>query len=330
MSINYPYRKTLFFHTETTMKNNPIIPHVSRAELEKELTDDRFVRKTNNGNNLIYVVTAHDSPAIMREIGRLRELTFREAGGGTGKAVDIDEYDTAEIPYKQLIVWNPNDMEIVGGYRFIACREMLGDRGKKPHIATSSLFHFSERFINDFLPYTIELGRSFVQPEYQPTVNSRKGIFSLDNLWDGLGALVVDYQDIKYFFGKVTMYPHFNQMARDIILYFLFKYFPDKDALARPIKPLEIATDVAELEKIFNGGNYGADYKLLIQTLRELNEHIPPLVNAYMNLTSTMRTFGTAVNDSFGDVEETGILVTIGDIYDNKKERHLITYKQPE
>lgn len=305
-----------------------IIPPVDKKLLEQELTDDLFLRKTNYGGNEIYVVNAHNAPNVMREIGRLREITFRDAGGGTGKSVDIDEYDTCESPYQQLIVWEPNELEIIGGYRFIHCNKALKDEKGIPFIATRELFNFSEKFINEYLPYTIELGRSFVQPEYQPTVNSRKGMFSLDNLWDGLGALIIDYPDVKYFFGKVTMYPHFNHQARDIVMYFLLKYFPDKDNLVRPITPLEIKTDIRELEKLFNGGNYSADYKLLLQTLRNLNENIPPLVNAYMNLTSTMRVFGTAINHNFGDVQETGILVTIGDIYESKKERHLSTYRK--
>jgi hypothetical protein len=305
-----------------------IINPVDRSILEKELSDNKFVRKTNNGNNEIYVITHHNSPNVMKEIGRLRELTFRRAGGGTGKDIDIDELDISEKCYHQLIVWDPLDMQIIGGYRFIHCKNIdFNDEGI-PQIATSELFQMSERFIKDYLPLTIELGRSFVQPDYQPMVNSRKGLFSLDNLWDGLGALIVDNPDIKYFFGKVTMYPHFNTEARDIILYFLFKYFSDKDKLVVPLKSVEIITDINKLEKLFNGGNYGADYKMLITVLRKFNESIPPLVNAYMNLTSTMRTFGTAINEHFGNVEETGILVTIGDIYENKKERHVATYKK--
>ncbi|MCK9611471.1 MAG: GNAT family N-acetyltransferase [Bacteroidales bacterium] len=305
-----------------------LIPAVEKKLLEKELANDLFLRKTNFGDNEIYIVNAHNAPNVMREIGRLRELTFRDAGGGTGKAVDIDEFDTCENHYEQMIVWDPSDMEIIGGYRFIECRKASYNEEGVPFIATTELFNFSERFLKEFSPYTIELGRSFVQPDYQPVVNSRKGIFSLDNLWDGLGALVIDKSYVKYFFGKVTMYPHFNQQARDIIMYFLFKYFPDKDNLVKPITPLEIKTDIKELELLFNGGNYGADYKLLMQTMRELNENIPPLVNAYMNLTSTMRTFGTAVNHGFGNVHETGILVTIGDIYNSKKDRHLSTYRK--
>ena len=306
-----------------------IIPPIDRAILERELSDELFVRKTNFGDNKIYVLNAHNAPNVMQEIGRLRELTFRRAGGGTGKAVDIDEFDDIEKPYQQLIVWDPSVKEIIGGYRYIHGKNAHFDENGIPFIATTELFRFSERFLTEFIPYTIELGRSFVQPDYQPMVNSRKGLFSLDNLWDGLGALIYDNPDIHYFFGKVTMYPHFSQPARDIILYFLHKYFPDKDDLVKPIIPLEIETDYDELERIFNGGNYGADYKLLIQTLRNnFNENIPPLVNAYMNLTSTMRNFGTAINPGFGSVQETGILVTIKDIYDSKKERHLNSYRK--
>jgi len=309
-----------------TMEN--IIPPISKSILEKELSDKYFFRKTNYGNNRIYIFKGNDAPNVMREIGRLREITFRDGGGGTGKSVDIDEYDICEKPYEQMIVWDPIDMEIVGGYRYIECSKAQYDENGIPFIATTELFSFSNRFLKDYLPYTIELGRSFVQPDFQPTVNSRKGMFSLDNLWDGLGALVIESPNIKYFFGKVTMYPHFNQKARDIIMYFLFKYFPDKDNLVKPITPLEIKTDVRELELLFNGGNYGADYRLLMQTMRELNENIPPLVNAYMKLTSTMRNFGTAINPGFGNVQETGILVTVEDIYDSKKERHISSYRK--
>jgi hypothetical protein len=265
----------------------------------------------------------------MREIGRLREFTFRGAGGGTGKEIDIDEFDVSKSCYEQLIVWNPQDKEIIGGYRYINCKNAHFDENRIPHIATSELFNFSEKFLTEYFPYTIELGRSFVQPNYQPSQNSRKGIFSLDNLWDGLGALTIDNPEVKYFFGKVTMYPHYDQKARDLVLYFLAKYFPDKEKLVTPIIPLPIETDINELKKVFTKNTYKANYKILTQTLRNnYNEHIPPLVNAYMNLTSTMKNFGTAINPGFGNVQETGILVSIGDIYDIKKERHLATYNK--
>lgn len=302
-----------------------IIPPVDRQLLEKELNENTFVRDVNKGDTKIYVVNFHNSPNTLREIGRLRELTFRAAGGGTDKELDLDDFDTCERCYEQLIVWDPGDKEIVGGYRFIRCVDSKSSDGNY-HLATTELFTFSEKFKKDFLPTTIELGRSFVQPAYQPSVSNRKGLFSLDNLWDGLGALVVDNPDMNYFFGKVTMYRHFNVEARDYILHFLNHYFPDHEKLVVPHQTVFIKTDVSVFEKELENQNYKDGHKILNQHVRALGENIPPLVNSYMNLSATMRNFGTSVNDEFGDVDETGIMVTIADIYPTKKERHISTY----
>ena len=301
-----------------------IIEPIDRSLLQKELTPDKFVRNTNNGNNEIYIVTWHNAPEVTREIGRLREITFRDAGGGTGKDCDLDEFDMAEEPFQQLLVWNPRDKEIIGGYRFIHGNRLKVHSDNTVDTPTAELFRFSPGFIKDYLPYTIELGRSYVQPAYQPTIDIRKGMYSLDNIWNGLGAIVMQHPDIKYFFGKITMYPHFNVEARDMILFFMKKYFADIENLVSPIHPLEQKTDIELLEDIFVGGDYDKDYKILVQKVRHLHENIPPLVNAYMNLSSTMLCFGTSLNPGFGDVEETGILVTIDDIYDFKKERHFM------
>ncbi|HTX87781.1 MAG TPA: GNAT family N-acetyltransferase, partial [Bacteroidales bacterium] len=278
---------------------DPIIPPVDPSLLEKELSDHKFVRATNNGNNRIYIFTALDSPNLMRELGRLREITFRDAGGGTGKELDIDEFDTATHPFQQLIVWNPSDRAITGGYRFIHGEDIPCGEGGCLSSATAELFHFSPAFIHDFLPYSIELGRSFVQPEYQPTVNLKKGMYSLDNLWDGLGAIIVENPDVKYFFGKMTMYPDYNKTARDIVLYFLKTYFPDLQNLMTPKVPIIPVADPDFLKNIFTGKTYEENYRILIHAVKEYNEHIPPLVNAYMNLSPTMRTFGTAINPTF-------------------------------
>lgn len=303
-----------------------IIDPIDRTLLLEELNKNRFLRTTNNGENEIYLITANDSPNTMREIGRLREVTFRAAGGGTGKALDIDKYDISENSYKQLIVWNPVDKDIVGGYRIMYGRDAERDENGVFQFGTSGLFTLSDKFIAEYLPYTIELGRSFVQPAYQPTKDSRKGIFSLDNLWDGLGALVVDYPDMQYFFGKVTMYPHYNVMARKMIMFFMHKYFGDPDKLVTPIVAFETFSKEDNFDAIFTGINYEDNYKILVQKVRELNTNIPPLVNAYMNLSPTMRCFGTSLNTTFGAVEETGILVKVADIYPSKKERHISTY----
>jgi len=300
-----------------------IIPPVPRDILEKELTPDKLLRKTNAGNNHIYVVDFNNSPNVTMEIARLREITFRDAGGGTGKSYDLDQYDTGDNPFQQLLVWNPVDKEIVGGYRYLDCKYLKPGKDNKYYTPTSHLFRYSQKFIEEYLPYTIELGRSFVQPNYQPTNNIRKGMYSLDNIWDGLGAVIQQNPDARYYFGKITMYTEYNKEARDLILYFMKKYFGDNENLIIPIDPLPYDTDLKKLECTFHHGVYEKDYKILIQKVRGLGESIPPLVNAYMNLSSTMKFFGTSINDEFGDVEESGILITIGDIYGMKIERHL-------
>ena len=307
-----------------------IIPPVDKALIKKELKRDIFLRRSNFGNNEIYVTTAEHSPNIMREIGRLREISFATEGGGTGKEVDIDEFDTAPEPYcfKQLFVWNPEFEEIVGGYRFIHGSNMLRKVDGTYFSPTAELFNFTEKFAENYLPYTVELGRSFVQPDFQPSNNLRKGMYSLDNLWDGLGTIAVEMPNTKYFFGKVTMYPDMNRIAKEYILYFYQKHFPDRDGLVWPFDAMEITQDYNELVKKFNGRNYKEDYQILVRSVRELGSAVPPLINAYMNLSSTMRTFGTAINHPFGDVDETGILVTVEDIYPEKKDRHLLSYNK--
>ncbi|WP_375583596.1 GNAT family N-acetyltransferase [Cyclobacterium xiamenense] len=305
-----------------------IINPIDREVIQRELTPERFLRYVNNGENEIYLVNQHNAPQVLKEIGRLREVSFRAAGGGTGLPLDIDENDTCENCYDQLIAWNPEDKEIIAGYRLIKCADAGFTSKGDVNLSTAHLFDFSEAFVKDYLPYTIELGRSFVQPNYQPSVDNRKGIFSLDNLWDGLGAVVMINPDIKYLFGKVTMYPHYNANARDLLLYFMNHYFPDKDRLIRPIAPLGYKTDPVQYEGIFDGLSYKEGYKLLNSNIRALGENIPPLINTYMNLSSTMKTFGTAMNYEFGAVEETGILITIADIYESKKHRHLETFER--
>lgn len=303
-----------------------IIAPISKEILKSELTEDKRLRRTNKSNNDIYIVTAHNAPNVMKEIGRLREIAFRAGGGGTGLSMDIDEYDTMENPYRQLIVWNPESEEIIGGYRYLLGTDVRMDEHGHPILATAHMFNFSQQFLDEYLPQTIELGRSFVTLEYQSTRADAKGIFALDNLWDGLGALTVLKPDVKYFFGKMTMYPSFNRRGRDMILYFLKKHFGDKDHLVVPAKPLQLETDEKELEALFCEENFKEDYRILNREVRSLGCNIPPLVNAYMSLSPTMRMFGTAINYEFGDVEETGILIAVNEILEDKRIRHMDSF----
>jgi GNAT superfamily N-acetyltransferase len=306
----------------------PVVDQLPKEQIMAELTNEKLLRKTNNGNNEVYVFTAHDSPSLMHEVGRIREITFRHAGGGTGKEIDIDDFDTdTENPQQQLIVWDPENKEIIGGYRIFyfakPCRDC--DVNK---LASSDYFYFSEKFMTKYLPHLMELGRSFVHPDYQSHNRGRKSLYALDNLWDGLGAVVIENPHIKFLFGKVTMYTHFNQRARDMILYFLRRHFSDPDGLAIVKDPANIDIHLETMKQIFNRRRYRDNYKILSAEVRKLNENIPPLINAYMNLSPTMRTFGTFINHKFGNVEETGIMITLRDIYVEKINRHLASYKK--
>jgi hypothetical protein len=307
-----------------------IIPPVDISLLEKELTEGKFLRNTNVGNNSIYIITAQDSPNVMREIGRLRELTFREAGGGTGKELDIDEYDTADVPFKQLIVWNNENKEIVSSYRFILGKEVPLDKNGYPQTPTSKLFHFSNKFIENQWIKTIELGRSFVQPKYQGTTNPRIGLFSLDNLWDAVGTLAVDYPNTKFFLGKMTMYNSYNRLARNLILFFLNKYFKGKKDLITPIHPVAIDKRKNVFRSIFRNGTYKEDFKALNENIRDLKTSIPPLIKSYMSLSRKMKCFGVSANPDFGPVEEIAIMIKIKDINEDKKKRYIYSYKKKE
>jgi hypothetical protein len=301
---------------------NPIREAVPTELLKSELTAERFLRVTRKGENEIYVVNCHNAPNVLEEIGRLREVTFRAAGGGTGESIDLDEYDLGDYAYEQLIVWSVEDEAIIGGYRFKKCHEAI-DADGTIHLSTTHYFDFHPTFVSDYLPQTIELGRSWVQPDFQPSNNPRKGLFALDNIWDGLGALIRFNPEIDYFFGKVTMYPNYDTASRDFLLHFMHTYFPDTEGLMKPFHPLVQDYDRDYVNSQLKGLDFKDGFKVLNAHIREKGEFIPPLVNIYMNLSPTMKTFGTAVNPEFGGVEETGILVTIADIFAEKKERHM-------
>ena len=301
-----------------------LIAPINRELLIREFTEEVFLRNTSKLRNQLYLVHAHNAPNVMQEIGRLRELTFRTSGGGTGKAADIDAYDTAEKPFQQLVLWDPEDQEIVAGYRLLFCKDAPRDEQGQIISATSNLFELSEEFVRDYLPDTIELGRSFVQPKYQRA--SKKGLFSMDNLWDGLGAVVIQHPDMKYLFGKVTMYPSYNREGRNMLLAFMNHYFPDPDELVRPREAYVFPKDLDPYKDMFQGMAYKEGFTLLNREIRQRGENIPPLINSYMGISPSMKTFGTALNAHFGEVEETGIMVTINDIYDARKERYLNSY----
>ncbi len=305
-----------------------IIAPVNPELIEKELAGERFLRHTNKADNRIYVVTAHDAPHTMREIGRLREMAFRQGGGGSGNEMDTDRFDFMDEPYRQLIVWNPDGREIIGGYRFIEGRDASLRPDGQPDIASEHIFRFSETFMHDYLPCTLELGRAFVQPKYQSIKGGIKSLFALDNLWDGIGALVAQRPHVKYLFGKVTIYSKTDPEARKAMIFYLNHFFRDRQGLLIPKKEETVTgTDTARLLSLMGAdSSYKKGFTWLNSYVRERGDCIPPLIHAYIELSPSMTTFGTVFDPDFGDIYDTGLMITLSDVYQIKKERYIETY----
>ena len=305
-----------------------IIDPVPVDLIKAELTKSKKLEDTNKGHNELYIVDWLDSPNVVTEIGRLREVAFRDAGGSTGNAIDLDEYDKMEKPYKQLIVWDPDNEAIIGGYRFLFGSDAVLDEKGQPMLASAHQFRFSQKFIDEYLPYSIELGRNFVAPEYQSSKHGSKSIFAMDNLWDGLIAIIMKNPELLYYFGKVTIYPSYDHISRDLIYHYLWKHFGDKEELVRPWDDQAVMpdSDPELMDLIVNKEDQVEDYKLLRSAVRMRGVNIPPNVSAYISATSQMLMFGTAVNRLMHNIEDTGILIPFDAIYHEKKKRHVGAY----
>ena len=314
------------------MKMEEIIAPVPTELLKAELTDKCFLRDTNHAGNKLYIIDNQTAPNVMREIGRLREIAFRAGGGGTSKSVDLDAFDLdPAFKYKQLVLWDPDAECIIGGYRYVLCDDVMYDRHGQPIMPSAHLFRFTRRYLRGAFLKTIELSRSFIRPEYQSSERGMKSLYSLDNLFDGLGGLILLYKDrMEYFFGKMTIYPSFPEKGLQMLLYFLRKHFGTKenslqqriDRMVIPKNPVRISIS-RELGKVLTEDDFREDYKILKREIQQMGVNIPPLVNTYMNLSPTMKSFGAGINDEFGDVIEAGILIKFDEMHPEKTRRHL-------
>lgn len=304
-----------------------LIPPVDRNLLKQELTADKFMRPTNKAHNEIYIINAHKSPHTMREIGRLRELSFRSWGGGTGNEIDTDDFDFLKKPFKQLIVWDPEAEEIVGGYRFLSGADVEFHKDGQPNFVMGNLFTFSDKFIKEYLPYSIELGRAFVQPDYQTAKMGMKSLFALDNLWDGLGALIHTESKSKYFIGKVNIYNTYPQLARELLYEYMHLHCPDPEKLIYPKVAIEVSEESKKIASvILTEKNAEANYKALQKTVRHIGTTVPPMFNAYIGLTDTLRMFGTMIDPDFSGTYESAIMLTMDDLIESKRQRYIDPY----
>ena len=314
------------------MIQEDIIAPVDKDLLKAELTEERFLRDTNHAGNKLYIVDNQCAPNVLREIGRLREIAFRAGGGGTGKAADLDAFDLdGAFKYKQLVLWDPDAECIIGGYRYVLCDEVMYNSDGQPIMPSAHLFKFTRRYLRGAFLRTMELSRSFIRPEYQSSERGMKSLYSLDNLFDGLGALIMLYKGrMEYFFGKMTIYPAFPEEGLQMLLFFLRKHFGTReselqqriDRMVIPKHPVKIKLS-RKYEKLFTEDDFREDYKILKREIQRLGVNIPPLVNTYMNLSPTMKSFGAGINDEFGDVIEAGILIKFDELHPDKSRRHL-------
>lgn len=304
----------------------PIIPPVDTNILLQEL-EGHLLRPSNKADNLIYDITAHECPNVMREIARLREISYRDGGGATGMEMDIDDMDTMARPYHQLIVWDPVNRQIIGGYRYLLGSDAElrpNEQGEmQPYITSAHLFHYSDRFIREYLPNTIEFGRAFVQPMYQKREMGVKALFALDNIWDGIGAIMHNNPQLRWMIGKVTIYPDYNETARELIYEYLRRYHTGEQGLFEPYKPLPFKE---MKETPFTGTDPQENYHILQHAVREQGTVIPPMFSAYLNITNELQFFGNAINDELSNVYETGIMVDLDTVYQEKKERYITPY----
>lgn len=242
-----------------------------KADLNQDFKNLDPLGRTPDGK-IIFLIERFDSSPIMREIGRLREVTFRAVGEGSGKRRDIDTFDQY---YKHLILWDEDDLEIAGAYRFVDSKEVVETHGVKG-LYSGSLFELNRKKCT-FLEQGLELGRSFVQQKYW-------GKRSLDYLWYGIGAFLARNPQYRYLFGPVTISNSMPQLAKELLIYFYQLYFSKQADIVSSYNPFVFSKPVSVFEKEFGGNNYREDFKNLKSLLNNLGTAVPPLYKQYSEL----------------------------------------------
>jgi hypothetical protein len=299
-------RKPLFDTYET------VVHPVSRSLLKRQLYKSELLGETADGKK-IFLHDAQENDVVLTEVGRLRELTFRTVEEGTGGKIDIDKYDRY---YRHIILWDDSDLEIVGAYRVGEGSRILRQLGLKG-LYTTTLFDFSASLQN-LLPQSLELGRSFVQPRYW-------GRRSLDYLWYGIGAYLRNHPEIRYLFGPVSLSNAYPAASKELIVSFYQHQFGSSQALAKPLMPFELSRET----RAFAAQRFSADYKTGFETLnRELERYgvkVPTLYKQYSELCDDRGCEFLAFNidPEFNYCVDSLILVDLDKVKIKKRQRYI-------
>lgn len=296
----------------TTEKN--IIHPIPRKFIKRELLNSELIGETSNGKKL-FVCEFHNAPNTINEIARLREITFRKVGEGTGKKLDIDRFDKI---YKHIIIWDENDLEIVGSYRIGLGSEIMKEIGIKGFY-TSTLFEFAEDFKDKYIEKSLELGRSFIQKKYW-----RSNV--LHYLWQGIGAFLYKNPDITHLFGGVSISKNYSQFALELIVFYHTKWFGDLNGKIKAKKEFKISEkSLAYYNEEFNGENSTEDYRILKNLLKPLGYSVPILYKQYVDLCEHdgVKFFGFGIDESFGMCVDGFIQIDVSKIKKEKRERYI-------
>uniref|UniRef100_Q31E12 L-ornithine N(alpha)-acyltransferase n=1 Tax=Hydrogenovibrio crunogenus (strain DSM 25203 / XCL-2) TaxID=317025 RepID=Q31E12_HYDCU len=311
--LNQPAKAAKKFPFKT---ENTIAHPVNRKALKKDLKSAELLGETADGKKIFLFDYEPDSP-VMHEIGRLRELTFRTVEEGTGHSFDLDKYDA---DYRHLVLWDDEDLEIVGAYRIGECRHIVEKQGIEG-LYTSTLFNLTPE-MGDYLPNALEMGRSFVQPRYW-------GKRSLDYLWYGIGAYVARHPETKYLFGPVSLSDAYPTHSKDLIVSFFQTQMGSKQDLAIGKRPFIPSDSVQEIAKEYFSGDYKTSYKRLNSLLAEDGVKVPTLFKQYAELCELggCRFIDFSVDPDFNDCIDSLILVEIDKIKPKKRDRYLTPIK---
>ncbi|MCT8986776.1 lysophospholipid acyltransferase family protein [Shewanella phaeophyticola] len=292
---------------------NAIAHPEKRSELQSALTQCELLGQTQD-NKQIYLYKHQHSSAIMREIGRLREIAFRAVGEGTGKRRDTDKYDNH---YLHLVLWDKDDLEIVGAYRFASAKASHENVGENL-LYSQSLFDYKDAFA-PYFDQGLELGRSFVQPKYW-------GRRSLEYLWQGIGAFLVKHPQYRYLFYPVSLSDSMPLQAKEMIVFFYQHHFATEKVLASSFNSYQFTPEkIAQLQLLFNGSDYAENFKILKRTLANMAVSVPTLFKQYGELCDNqgVKFLDFGIDPEFGDCIDGLVLVDIHQLKPIKYQKYL-------